>query len=472
MLKKIFTFITFLIVSTVYGADLVIDPEYYNFGDVVKGAIVESSVTIKNVSSAGLDVFITTSCACLVFDQNNVKISPNDVYTVKYTIDTSEYSGAVSFDAFISAAAVDYFRVYTIAGNVIAKTNKNGSDGIFKKAVFKENLEANNIDENTTAFISYKSCKTCIKIYKNIEKWNKVSNIDFYALENQSNKIGLNKMLSSDGSQVELPILVYKGRKYSGKSAIKSLLDNKTEQSEKSDIKRINLWGTMIAGLLDGINPCAFTVIILLISYLGINLKKRGAILLSGIFFITAVFFTYLLIGIGIFETLRQLTAFIYFSIAFKYALSVFLLVLAVISLYDFYCSLKNNNDKMILKLPNFLQKQIRNNIRAQMGDFRIIVGSLFLGFIISLFELVCTGQVYFPIIGYMIRTSGSRAQGFLYLIFYNLFFIIPLVIVFLLVFLGISSKKIGDFFGKRLKYIKLAFFILFIVFAFVNFFL
>ncbi|MBP7553008.1 MAG: DUF1573 domain-containing protein, partial [Spirochaetes bacterium] len=93
MLKKIFTFITFLIVSTVYGADLVIDPEYYNFGDVVKGAMVESSVSIKNVSSTGLDVFITTSCACLVFDQNNVKISPNDVYTVKYTIDTSEYSG-------------------------------------------------------------------------------------------------------------------------------------------------------------------------------------------------------------------------------------------------------------------------------------------------------------------------------------------------------------------------------------------
>jgi len=452
---------------------LVIDPQYYNFGDVAKGDIVESSVNIKNLSAVELDVFITTSCACLVFDQNNAILSPNSEITVNYSIDTTDYSGAVSFDAFISVASIDYFSVLTIAGSVVSKSNNAArSDGIFQRAVFKENLDVNNFNENTTAFISYKSCKTCIKIYKSIEKWNEASNIDFYSLENQSNKNGLNKMLSEDGAHVELPILVYKGRKYSGKSAIKSLLENKALESERTDIKKINLWGTMIAGLLDGINPCAFTVIILLISYLGINLRNRKAILLSGIFFITAVFFTYLLIGIGIFETLRQLTAFIYFSIALKYALSVILLILAGISLYDYFCSIKNNNDKMILKLPNFLQKQIRSNIRARMGDFRIISGSLFLGFIISVFELVCTGQVYFPIIGYMIRTSGGRAQGILYLIFYNIFFIIPLVIVFLLVFFGISSKKIGDFFGKRLKFVKLAFFVLFIVFAFVNFFL
>ncbi|HOF00757.1 MAG TPA: DUF1573 domain-containing protein [Spirochaetota bacterium] len=452
---------------------MVVDPEYYNFGDVEKGALVESSVTIKNLSAADLDVFITTSCACLVFDQNSVIISPNTEIIVNYSFNSADYSGAVAVEAFISVSSIDYFSVLTIAGNVVGKTSAPArSDGIFKKAVFKENLDVDNIDKDTTAFISYKSCKTCVKIYKTVEKWNKASNIDFYALENQSNKTGLNKMLSADGSQVELPILVYNGLKYSGKKEIENLLNNKEASSERNNIKKINLLGTMIAGLLDGINPCAFTVIILLISYLGINLKNRGAILLSGIFFITAVFFTYFLIGIGIFEALRQLTAFIYFSIALKYALSVLLLVLAGISLYDFFCSLKNDNDKMILKLPNFLQKQIRSSIRTQMEDFKIIAGSLFLGFIISLFELVCTGQVYFPIIGYMIRSSDSRAQGFLYLIFYNLSFIIPLVIVFLLVFFGISSKKIGTFFGKRLKYVKLAFFILFIVFAFINFFL
>ena len=103
------------------------------------------------------------------------------------------------------------------------------------------------------------------------------------------------------------------------------------------------------------------------------------------------------------------------------------------------------------------------------MKTYRIFIGSVFLGATVSLFELACTGQVYFPIIGYMVRTTNERFFGFILLIVYNLGFITPLVIIFVLVFKGISSKKIGDFFGKNISIVKLLFFLLFIGFAVIN---
>jgi cytochrome c biogenesis protein CcdA len=187
------------------------------------------------------------------------------------------------------------------------------------------------------------------------------------------------------------------------------------------------------------------------------------------LFYIFAVFITYFLVGIGIFEFVRQLNAFKIFSTIFKHALTIVLLCLALFSLYDFIQSLKGKTEKMILKLPIFLQQSIRKNIRNQMTDYKILLGSLILGFTVSIVELVCTGQVYFPIIGYMVRNSGEQIKGIILLLFYNTAFIIPLGLTFLLVFFGISSKKIGDLFSKYLAVVKFLFFLLFVSFTIIN---
>ncbi|MBR3732569.1 MAG: hypothetical protein IKN25_07945 [Spirochaetales bacterium] len=68
-----------------------------------------------------------------------------------------------------------------------------------------------------------------------------------------------------------------------------------------------------------------------------------------------------------------------------------------------------------------------------------------------------------------MVGTVGQRSFGMFLLLIYNIGFIIPLLLVFILVYAGVSSKKLGDFFGKHLDIVKLLFFFLFIIFAVIN---
>ncbi|MGC9322902.1 MAG: cytochrome c biogenesis CcdA family protein, partial [Kosmotogaceae bacterium] len=54
------------------------------------------------------------------------------------------------------------------------------------------------------------------------------------------------------------------------------------------------------AGLIDGINPCAFVVLIFLVSYLYYVGRGRNEILIAGIFFAVGIFAAYLAMGTGL----------------------------------------------------------------------------------------------------------------------------------------------------------------------------
>ncbi len=327
-------------------------------------------------------------------------------------------------------------------------------------------------------FAYYASCTKCRKTIDDIKKWSnghdKKITIKVYDLiieDNWKKLDGLNKKYAIFSQYPELPVLIYHEKFYAGYEQIQALLSDNGAQGKKFD--NLSLGIIISAGLLDGINPCVFTVIILLISYLFINLKSRKLVFISGVFYSISVFVTYFLIGLGIFGAVRMLNFFPLVSKIFKYALSAILFILVVLSLIDFLSlsKRKDGNGKLFLKLPGFLQKKIRESIRFEMRDYRIILSSIALGFLVSFFELLCTGQIYFPVIGYMSEMK-DKAAGLFYLFIYNLAFILPLAVIFVLVFFGVSSKKIGDFLGNKTGLIKLVFFFLFLAFGFLNLFI
>jgi len=57
--------------------------------------------------------------------------------------------------------------------------------------------------------------------------------------------------------------------------------------------------------------------------------------------------------------------------------------------------------------------------------------------------ELTCTGQVYIPVVT-MISEPQHRVQALIYLLTYNIAFIIPLIVVFILAFFGIISGNVS----------------------------
>lgn len=76
-------------------------------------------------------------------------------------------------------------------------------------------------------------------------------------------------------------------------------------------------------------------------------------------------------------------------------------------------------------------------------------------GVIVSLLELACTGQVYLPTILYMAQQGSSSAVG--WLLVYNLAFILPLVIIFALVYAGMTQEALLRFQKNHTATVKFA---------------
>jgi glutaredoxin len=210
------------------------------------------------------------------------------------------------------------------------------------------------------------------------------------------------------------------------------------------------------AGLLDGVNPCAFTTIIFFVSYLAVMGRKGKEILLVGVAFTTAVFLTYLLVGVGVLSFVHSLGFVRSFSRLVYLATAVFCLVLAAFSLFDVYRIRQGRIQDITLKLPERLQKRVHKTIREGRSVRNYVWAAFVTGFLVSLLELACTGQVYLPTIIFVSGVPELRVNALLYLVLYNLMFIVPLVVIFVLVFYGTTSKQLTGFFQKNAATVKL----------------
>jgi len=218
-----------------------------------------------------------------------------------------------------------------------------------------------------------------------------------------------------------------------------------------------------VAGLIDGINPCAFATMVFFISFLSLNNYRKKQIVYIGSSFIVAVFLTYLALGLGIFTAFKKLQVFSLFSQLLYYAIALLALGLGVYALCDYIQYKRTGETKgCSLKLYNRLRSLVDN----KRGMLILIVGAFINGFIIALLESACTGQVYFPTIAFVMKVPTLRLNALFYLILYNLAFILPLVGIFLLTYKGLTSEKLSSFTNRHLGAIKLATALLFFALA------
>jgi cytochrome c biogenesis protein CcdA len=218
----------------------------------------------------------------------------------------------------------------------------------------------------------------------------------------------------------------------------------------------------MAAGLIDGINPCAFTTLIFLLASLALAGRGRSEVLVIGALFSLAVFLSYFLIGLGFFAALRALSAISIVSAVLRWVLVAVLVVFAGLSVYDYALIRAGRPTAMLLQLPSSFKKRIHASIRTRVRITALAGSSLALGFLVSVFEFACTGQVYLPLLGALARMQRQpNALGLLAL--YNLCFIIPLLVVFAASWLGVASGRITTLFQAHLGNVKLALAVVFV---------
>ena len=85
----------------------------------------------------------------------------------------------------------------------------------------------------------------------------------------------------------------------------------------------------------------------------------------------------------------------------------------------------------------------------------RLVLSALITGFLVSILEAVCTGQLYLPTITFILKTTPLKWKAFMYLVTYNIMFIIPLFIIFLLALFGVTSTQFAQFIKKHMVSIK-----------------
>lgn len=218
------------------------------------------------------------------------------------------------------------------------------------------------------------------------------------------------------------------------------------------------------AGFWDGLNPCAFATIVFFISYLAFLGRKGREILAVGAAFALGVFLTYLFVGMGLLKVLEKLPFLTALSHWVYGLTALFCLIMAVFSFLDYLKARRGEFQEMTLRIPLRLRQRINRVIREGAQAKAFVPVAFVTGFIVSIIELACTGQVYLPTIIFVLGTPGMQGQVFLYLLLYNLAFILPLVIVFGLTYFGTTSEQLSIFVSRRTAMIKLGTSVLFLV--------
>lgn len=177
----------------------------------------------------------------------------------------------------------------------------------------------------------------------------------------------------------------------------------------------------LVTALIDSINPCAIGVLILLMSVLMASRQSMKKLVLLGSLYIFSVFLVYLLAGIGLLYFFAALPLSIteYISIT----VGAFVVAAGILEIKDYFWYGKGFS----LAIPAKLSKKL--HLYALKTS---VPGVIFLGAFVSAVELPCTGAPYLAVITLLSQYFDMTAL--LLLIFYNIIFVSPLIVILLLV--------------------------------------
>jgi len=204
-------------------------------------------------------------------------------------------------------------------------------------------------------------------------------------------------------------------------------------EGEAKELTPISLLMVTGAALADSLNPCAIAILIFLLSLLSAS-GERKKLIGTSMSFIASIYLSYFLFGIGLLSAL-QITGLSYWL--YK-AVGLFAIAIGLLNLKDY---LWPGSLGFTMEVPRSLRPRLTSLLRTVTSP----LGAFITGFSISLFELPCTGGPYFFILG-LIAEKTTRTSAVPVLLYYNLIFTVPLILITLLVHLGLSPvQRIAD---------------------------
>ncbi|MDD4126630.1 MAG: cytochrome c biogenesis protein CcdA [Methanomicrobium sp.] len=217
--------------------------------------------------------------------------------------------------------------------------------------------------------------------------------------------------------------------------------DENTKTSSAVSKKEITIPLVLAAGLIDGINPCAFAVLIFLLISL-MSAKSRKNILITGVIYTFAVYIFYILAGLG----LMSFVQFTGISYIFAILAGIIAITAGIINIFDAILE----KSPVSLSIPRSLK-----GIIGTISKKSSIPAAFLLGILVGIFELPCTGGIYLAIIS-LLSSEMTFYEGLPYLILYNCLFVLPLLLITIAVYLGLSPDIIDEYRINHRKLMKI----------------
>ena len=222
-------------------------------------------------------------------------------------------------------------------------------------------------------------------------------------------------------------------------------------------------------GLLNGLNPCSISMILLLSSLLIANKKNT---LKYGLAYIVGKLLTYLAIGILFYKMIALIESRLIrtINLGLTYFLIITSLILAFFHFLDFLAAKREQYGKIRIQLPRLLRefshKMIKNTFSGNHENVFILV-IFSLSVVISLTEFICTGQIYLAAIVYLNKSADVMDKvAVAALLIYTLAMLIPHLAIIIFIALGKRIFDLSETFRKNMPLVKLAGMLIFLCLA------
>ena len=253
-------------------------------------------------------------------------------------------------------------------------------------------------------------------------------------------------------------------------SSYKIMNDNKIKEcsidkpiTECTEL-RDSFWGksvlllTIFSGLLAGIHPCTISVLLFFIAFLFTIRRSKEEIFRVGASYIIGIFLAYLLVGLGIFKVFTFSTP--------HFSAIVGAILVSILGLVNIISYFTEGRIKFSLGIPSSLKPKIMELIHTSTLPAAFIVGV-----IVGICSFGCTAGIYISIIS-LLLLKATYVLGFVYLILYNLMFIMPLIIILFIASNKKIVEKLEKMEAKEKHYLKLIAGIIMILLAILIFYL
>lgn len=203
---------------------------------------------------------------------------------------------------------------------------------------------------------------------------------------------------------------------------------------------------TIVIAGLDAFNPCAFFVLLLLLSLL-VNAKDRKRMMLIGgifVFFSGFIYFIFMAAWLNLFLYMGQIRTITVIA-------AVVAIGISLINIKDYFLFKKG----ISLSIPDSAKPGLYERIRKLVNTSSLptmILGTIMLAIVANSYELLCTAG--FPMVFTRLLTMHDLSSWgyYIYLLFYNIIYVIPLLVVVLIFVKTLGARKLSEKEGRILK--------------------